>query len=254
MDKQWALITGASSGIGRAMAISLAQAGYRTMLVARQAGALSAVAGEIEGLGAPSPMVVAADLSTGSGRADVASAIDGRDVRVAVLAAGFGLSGPFNGVDRESEKSMLEVNCTAVVELSHRLSEQMRQQGRGTIVLFGSLVGWQGVPMSATYAATKAFVQSLGEALAVELAPSGVNVLCCAPGPVHSGFAARANMVVSAGDDADSVAQSIMRNLSKRGTIVPGRFGKFLTTSLSTLPRSLRVRIMGRIMSGMANH
>lgn len=254
MDNQWALITGASSGIGRAMAMRLAQAGYRTMLVARQAGALAAVAGEIEGLGAPAPMVVAADLSTEAGRAEVTSAIEGREVRVAVLAAGYGLSGPFNGVDRESESSMIEVNCTAVMDLSHSLSEQMARQGRGTIVLFGSLVGWQGVPMSATYAATKAFVQSLGEALAVELAPAGINVLCCAPGPVHSGFAKRANMTMSAADDADSVAQSIMRNLGKRGTIVPGRTGKFLTTALSTLPRNLRVRIMGRIMSGMANH
>ncbi|MFX8684975.1 SDR family NAD(P)-dependent oxidoreductase, partial [Acinetobacter baumannii] len=90
-----------------------------------------------------------------------------------VAAAGFGSSGPFVEAALADEIDMIQVNCTAIVELTHAIARQMTPRRRGGIVLFASLVGWQGVPLSATYSATKAFVQSFAEALRVELKMEG---------------------------------------------------------------------------------
>lgn len=118
-------------------------------------------------------------------------------------------------------------------------------------MLFGSIVGFQGVPNAAHYAATKAYVQSFGEALAVELKPLGIDVLVSAPGPTHSGFAGRAGMTMGAALTPAEVARGTLRALGRRTTALPGLLTKVLTWSLATAPRWLRVRIMGGIMTGM---
>jgi len=117
--------------------------------------------------------------------------------------------------------------------------------------LLASLVGFQGTPFSAHYAATKAYVQSLAEALHVELALSGVDVLASAPGPVQSGFAARAGMHFGVAVKPAEVAQATLDALGCKTTVVPGLLSKILTYSLSALPRSSRVRMMGWVMRGM---
>ncbi len=126
------------------------------------------------------------------------------------------------------------------------------RRGRGGLVLFGSLVGFQGAPWAANYAATKAYVQTLAEGLHVELAARGVDVIASAPGPVHSGFAAQARMTMSAAEQPAPVARATMEALGRKMTVTPGVLSKFLTFSLMAAPRSLRSRIMGRIMRGMA--
>lgn len=92
------------------------------------------------------------------------------------------------------ETAMLDVNCRAVLELAHRFGHRLADRGRGGIVMLSSIVAFQGTPYAANYAATKAYVQALAEALCVELAPRGVDVLASAPGPTRSGFAAQAGM------------------------------------------------------------
>ena len=106
--------------------------------------------------------------------------------------------------------------------------------------------------MSANYAATKAYVQSLGEGLAQELRPAGVHVLAVAPGPVASGFASRAGMTMAMADTPEAVARGILRALGTSGTRRPGPWGKVLGWSLAMTPRPLRVRIMSSIMTGMS--
>lgn len=247
-----ALITGASSGIGRETATRLARRGYRTILVARNSDALGGLADGIVAQGGFRPVCIPADLSRAEDRDGVKRLVASEEITVAVFAAGYGTAGSFLAIEGAAELNMIEVNCSAVVDLTRQLAKQMSIQSKGTIVLFSSLVGWQGVPMSATYAATKAFIQSLGEALAIEFGSLGINVLCCAPGPVHSGFARRAVMTLGPADTAASVADDLVLHLHKKGNFVPGGTGKLLTLSLSALPRWLRVRVMGRIMSGMA--
>ena len=112
------------------------------------------------------------------------------DIGLVVLAAGFGTTGLFADLALISELEIIAVNVTAVAALAHAFTPRLIARGRGGIVLFGSITGWQGVPGHATYAATKAYVQSFAEALHGELRPHAVDVLSVAAGPVHSGFAA----------------------------------------------------------------
>jgi hypothetical protein len=149
---------------------------------------------------------------------------------------------------------MLQVNCRAVMAMTLAMSRRMRARGRGGIVLMGSLVGFQGVPQAAHYAATKAYVQSLAEGLGRELSPAGVQILSSAPGPVASSFGTVANMRISNGVSATTVARETLDALGRKRTVRPGLLSKVLEASLAPLPRSLRVRILEQVMRGMTAH
>ncbi len=110
------------------------------------------------------------------------------------------------------------------------------------------------MPFSANYAATKAYVQSLAEALSIELKPFGVSVLAAAPGPVNSGFGERANMNMSMSLNPRQVGVPILKALGRKTTVYPGFLSKLLVYSLKTAPRILKIRIMGKIMAGMAQN
>ena len=173
------------------------------------------------------------------------------DVGLLVAAAGFGTSGDSIDGNLEDELSMLNVNCRAVMELSLHFGRRLVQRGRGGIILFGSLVGYQGTPRAAHYAATKAYIQTFAEGLHREMAPKGVDVLASAPGPVLSGFGERARMQMGLAEKPARVARVTLAALGRRMTVTPGLISKFLTWSLMTAPRGLRVSIMGQIMGGM---
>lgn len=117
-----------------------------------------------------------------------------------------------------------------------------------------SMVAFQGVPFAANYAATKAYVQSLAEAIARELKPYGVDVLAAAPGPVATGFGQRANMNMDMYLTPEQIAVPILKALGRQTTILPGFLTKFLTYSLRTVPRWAKVRIMEGVMGGMTKH
>jgi short-subunit dehydrogenase len=117
-----------------------------------------------------------------------------------------------------------------------------------------SLVAFQGVPRAATYAATKAFIQTFAEGLRLELSSSGVDVVASAPGPVRTGFEARADMRMSAAAGPAVVARATLDALGHRTTVRPGFLSKFLEASLLPLPRLARSRIMSVVMGGMTRH
>ncbi len=123
---------------------------------------------------------------------------------------------------------MLDLNCYAVLDQSFVFGNRFAKRGRGGIVLHSSLVGWQGVPQSAHYAATKAYVHRSAEALRIELKPKGVAVLASAPGPVRSGFASRANMMMGAAVLPAAVARESLDSLGRKGTVIPGALSKLL--------------------------
>jgi hypothetical protein len=244
----WAVVTGASSGIGRGVAVVLAEAGIDCVLVARRGDVLQALAADLADRHGVRTRVVATDLARDDGATAVRHATDDLDVGLLVAAAGFGTSGPFLDGDRDRELAMLDVNCRAVVALTHHFGQRFAGRGRGGMVLLASIVGRQGVPRAAHYAATKAYVQTLAEGLHAELRPVGVDVLASAPGPVDSGFAASAGMRMDGAMPADAVAAPTLNALGRRRTVVPGRLSKALTWSLATLPRPARVLVMARVM------
>lgn len=250
----WAVVTGASDGIGKETASQLAEAGLNLVLVARRRGVLEDFAADLRDRLAIDVQVIAADLSLPDAVEALITETKHLDIGLLVAAAGYGTSGRFIDLPLDRETNMLDLNCRAVLALSHHFGKRFAAQGRGGIVLFSSLVAFQGVPLSANYAATKAYIQSLAEGLHQELAPLGVDVLASAPGPIHSGFAARANMQMHMALQPDAVARGTLRALGRQAHVRPGFLSKFLIGSLSFLPRPLRVRAMGQIMGGMTAH
>jgi short-subunit dehydrogenase len=250
----WAVVTGASSGIGRAIAVELAARGLAVVVAARNRDELERLSAELKQAGGADGRVIAVDLASPDGVRTIEEATRDLDVGLFVAAAGFGTAGAFLESKETDELSMLDVNCRAVLLLSRHFGRRLVKRGRDGMVLFGSLVGFQGAPRAAHYAATKAYVQNLAEALHVELAPQGVDVLSAAPGPVKTGFGARARMRMGAADNAEAVARATLGALGRKMTVAPGPISKLLTFALMTAPRGLRVRIMGKIMGGMTAH
>lgn len=246
-----AVVTGASDGIGRAFALELADSGFGLVLAARRRDRLDAVAVEVERRSRLAPVVVAGDLATDAGVEALASATSGLDVGLLVCAAGFGTSGPFHAADVANEQDMLRLNCESAMLTTHHFARRFVARGRGGIVLMSSLVAFQGVPRAAHYAATKAYVQTLAEGLARELAPLGVDILASAPGPVSTGFAARAAMTMGRTERPEVVARQTLAALGRKTTVRPGMLAKVLEAALAPLPRSGRVRIMQQVMRGM---
>jgi uncharacterized protein len=250
----WAIVTGASDGIGREIALCLAQRGLNLLLVARRRSLLEELVADLSVRFGIETAITVADLSHESGVNAVIEAGRGLDIGLLVASAGYGTTGNFIELPLERELSMVDVNSRAVIALSHHFGQRFAEKRQGGIMLISSLVAFQGVPRSATYAATKAFVQSFAEGLQVELAPLGVDVLSVAPGPVHSGFAAHANMQMGAALKAEEVARESVEALGKQGTVRPGWLSKVLEGSLALLPRWGRVRVMQQVMKGMTNH
>lgn len=251
---EWAVVTGASSGIGRELAERLAEAELNVVLVARRAEMLETLAKELTAQYGVKTLVVAADMATEAGVASVISATQPLPVGLLVASAGYGTSGRFLDANLADEINMLRVNCESLFALTHHFGRIFAQKGRGGIILMSSMVGFQGVPFAAHYAATKAYVQSLAEALYVELKPQGVDVLAAAPGPVASGFGQRADMRMSAALTPAQVGVPILRALGRKSTVLPGFLTKFLVGSLRMLPRWGKVRVMRLVMEGMTKH
>lgn len=245
---RWAVITGASDGIGRAFAVELATRNWGCVLVARRGDMLEALADE---LGADRCLILPLDLADPGAIDLLAHATAELPVELLVAAAGFGTSGPLAGGALEDELTMIDVNCRAVAAQVHLFAGRMAAQGRGGIILFSSIVAFQGVPRSANYAATKAYIQTLAEGLRPELKPYGVDVLSVAPGPIASGFAARAGLTMGMSQTPDVVAKGALAALGKTTTVKPGWLAKLLITSLGFLPRWGRTLVVGQIMAGM---
>ncbi len=248
----WAIVTGASSGIGRALAKQLAHAGLNVILVSRSVNVLDQLAEEIGRECNVQCRVLALDLADESCIEPLEQLTKDLDVGLLVASAGFGTSGPFLDSPLQIELEMLNVNCRSLLELTWHFGRRFVRRGGGGIILLSSIVSFQGTPWSSHYSATKAYVQTLTEGLNVELRTKNVDVLSVAPGPTQTGFAARASLEMGKALDPNAIAPGILRALGKRGTLLPGFLSKLLVYSLMPLPRWVRVRIMGNVMHSMA--
>lgn len=249
----WALVTGASSGLGKEIACQLGKLGLNVILQGRSETRLQQVSEQITAMGAETK-VIRIDLSNDDAVDRIQKEIDSYDLGCFAGAAGFGTSGEFIRSSLENELNMLDVNCRAVVKMTHYFAQRFVAQKHGGIILFGSLVGFQGTPFAANYAATKAYMQVFSEGLHYELKRKGVDVLCVAPGPVSTGFGARADMNMNGAADPEPLASEIVKALGRKTTVKPGLQSKFLLFSLALLPRRGRIRVMANVMGGMTKH
>ncbi len=185
-----ALVTGASSGIGAAIARELAARGHGVTLVARREERLRELADELSAEHGIRAETIAADLGGQAGRDLVSTRLEelGLEVEILVNNAGFGGSGDVSAGDRERLVEMVELNCVALLDLQARYTPGMVERGRGAVINVASMAAFQPIPGTATYAATKAFVLSLSEATHSELGEHGVTVTALCPGPVKTEF------------------------------------------------------------------
>ncbi len=184
------LITGASSGIGLELAKCFAADGCRLVLVARNTGALETLAKELRAAHKIEVMVLPADLSLPETPERIFNKLSAQNISVDVLVnnAGFGANGTFAEIPLRTQLEMLQVNITALMELTGRFLPGMIERKRGGILNVGSVAGFVPGPGMAVYYATKAFVLSFTEALAEELQGSGLTISVLCPGPTESNF------------------------------------------------------------------
>lgn len=250
----WVLVTGSSNGIGRELAELTASAGLNVMIHGRNVKRLEMFSTELQRKYHVDTKVIASDVSTREGVDSILREAENLDIGLVIASAGFGTSGLFNEGSIDEEVNMLRVNCESLLRITHHFSKKFIDRKRGGIILMSSLVAFQGVPYAAHYAATKSYVQSLAEAIAIELKPYGVDVLAAAPGPVASGFGDRADMKMNMSLTPQQVGVPILKALGNKSTVLPGILTKVLVGSLSTVPRSSAVKIMKKVMGGMTEH
>jgi uncharacterized protein len=250
----YALVTGASEGIGQCFAEELAKAGMNVVLVARRQDRLDALAKALEAQYKVLCPVIVADLSSAEQMDELLEITDKLDMGLLVCNAGFGTAGHFLDAEIETEMNMVGVNAMAVTRLVHHFGRKFKSKGAGGVILLSSIVATQGVARSAHYAATKAYVHTLGEGLQQEWLGTDLDLLIVAPGPVKTGFAQRSKMNLGRTASPEVVAQQSLRALGRQVLVHPGWLAKCMALALSTAPRALRVKIMSAIMGSMTQH
>ena len=245
-----ALVTGASSGIGEAFARKLAERGYRVALVARSEDKLRALADDLGG----DTEVFACDLADAAARDRLAQEVESRGLTVEVLVnnAGFGVYSDFAESDRERELKQVRLNVEAVVDLTHRFLPGMIERGRGAIVNTASTSAFQPIPGNAGYAAAKAYVLALSEALHEETRRSGVTVTALCPGPVKTGFQDASDAHAFADTlpklmwvDAGKVAEAGLRGAERgKRLVVPGAPNRISGAAARFSPRPVLLRVL----------
>jgi len=190
------LLTGASSGIGRALAHCFARNGHRCVLLARSADALHALADTLRSRYDVKASALPTDLSAPDAAETVQARLQERDLAVDVLVnnAGFGVRGPFAEEDAQAQMDMVRVNVTALTHLTRLLLPAMLDRGRGGVLNIASTAAFQPGPHMSVYYATKAYVLSFSEGLAEEVVGRNVTVTCLAPGPTRTSFVDKADM------------------------------------------------------------
>ncbi|MEE3327021.1 MAG: SDR family NAD(P)-dependent oxidoreductase [Myxococcota bacterium] len=218
----WALVTGASAGIGEGFARALARQGIDCALVARRQEKLEALAGELESQHGIQTRIVVADLAKEEGVAEVASAVADLDIGLLINNAGLGGAGRFDKLDPARIREMVNLNCMAPAMLTHALLPALKSRGRGAIIMTGSVAGRQPLPLHGIYGATKAFDLMLGEALWVELRDEGIDVLVLEPGSTLTEFQAVANEIAHEGQSVGEVVDTALLALGQQPSVISG--------------------------------
>lgn len=241
------LITGASAGIGVALARVFARHGHELVLVARRASKLEALAAEIAGAGGRRPLVVPLDLERHGAARTIANVLgaQGMEPQFVVNNAGFGLVGIAAQLNRDEQLAMIDLNVRTLTDLSLAFVDSLARH-RGGLLNVASVAGFLPGPGMAVYYATKAYVLSFTEALSRELKPRGVRVTVLCPGPVATEFAARAGLTTgelapnALAVPAERVAEAGYRGLMQgRRRVVPGAGNKLVTALIRFVPRNL---------------
>ncbi|MGF1513429.1 MAG: SDR family NAD(P)-dependent oxidoreductase [Elainellaceae cyanobacterium] len=243
---QTALITGASSGIGKSLAQEMAARGTNLILVARSEDLLHALADDLKQRHDIRADVIVQDLTKPDAAQAVFSATEQQGLTVDILVnnAGFGEYGPFSDRPRERHLDMVRLNILALVDLTYQFLPGMRSRQRGSIVNIASIAAFQPIPYLSVYAASKSFVLSFSEALWAEVKSDGVGVSCICPGPTDTQFFDEAGFPDSLSGSGmeqtttpEKVVEDIMAIIDSDNSVVVS--GSFMNQFTANLPRLL---------------
>jgi short-subunit dehydrogenase len=251
----WALITGASSGIGKEFARELAAQGMDLILVARRKDELNKIANELMLIHKVNTQVIAIDLT----KKDAVQTLYRHhiealalDIGLVIPAAGVDEMGMFLEKDYAALEKMVRLNIDVPTQLIHLTGQKMAKRNRSGIILVSSLFGYQGIPHFATYAATKAYILTLGEALTAELKKTGIDVITLSPGltntPFADGLAMNKSLLPMFPQNPRTVARTGLRHLGRKMTVVSGLLNKFYAWENRFLPRAFPVYLFGTLI------
>lgn len=251
----YALVTGASAGIGEEFARQLAQRGLNLVLIARREEKLKALATSLTESAGIDVKVVVLDLVSEHAVAELEEATEQLDIGLVVLNAGVLVIGPFLDQPRDTQTNLVLLNSVRPMQLAHHFGNRLMRRHRGGIILVASLAGEHPMPYEAAYAASKAFVSSFGQALHTELAGTGVEVTVLAPGLVDT------PMVQDSAVDVTNTQLSVtgpapvvlaaLEGLGKKALVIPGATNKLADMAFRVLPRPVAVRLGGKIIRKM---
>jgi len=246
---QWALITGASSGIGKEFATQLAEQGFNIVLVARGAEQLTKLAKELQSKYKIDTLCIPLDLTNSTAVTKLYEEVATLDIGLVIPAAGIDEMGEFIDKDYHSIERMLFLNIQSPTEIVHVFSQKMRTREHSAIILIASIFAYQGTPYFAAYAASKSYILALGETLNVEMARNGIDILVLSPGLTDTPFAQSLAMDLSkvpmTAQKPALVAETGLKNIGRKATVVSGLLNKFYVWQNRILPRSWPVKVFG---------
>ncbi len=248
----WALVTGASAGIGLEFARALAREGVSVALSARRKDRLESLAAELREKYKVETRVVAEDLAAADGADRVAQAVADLPIAILVNNAGFGYAGRFDKLDTERLRAMVRVNCEVPVVLTSRILPKMVERRRGAVIIVASAAGYQPLPLHAVYSATKGFDLLLGEALWGELRGTGVDAIVLSPGATATEFQQVAGESVGPnhGEPAENVVRVTFDALGRKPSVISGWFNWARANAVRIAPRSIVVTIARQVVKG----
>ncbi len=251
---KWALVTGASSGLGKEFARALAGRKCHVVLVARREEPMQALAAELRQQHGIEVVVETIDLSAAASSVDLQRRLDARGIEPDILInnAAFGLSGEFVTQDLERLREMLHLDILTLTELTHVYGKRMADRGKGHILLVSSLAAYQPDPLLAAYGAAKHYVLALGVALHVELAPK-VTVTVVSPGLMDtgfnevSGFRPKASMQAAVVSPAKVAEAGLKAMFAGKSSIVVGKINRFVAFTNRFTSRFLQAKLTYRL-------
>ena len=245
---QWAIITGASSGIGKAFAYDVANQGMNVILVSNEKEQLDTICTEISEKFGVKALPCCVDLANQSCINDIAKLADRKEIGLLVNDASYGIHGKFAETPVEDYYNLINVNVNAYVTLTHKFLPQMISRKKGAVIMVSSLNAFSPIAESAIYTATKAFELFFGGALWLEMKENNVDVLVVMPGPTRTGFQEKAGTKVNVmALTPEDLVRGVWPCLGKKMVFIPGLYNKLISFIGSNIDMEKRVQLASKI-------